>query len=166
MQVRLVPPHSTKSRIVLDKDIERVLTDAPVMRAICTVPHGIYREGFAVAHSQVEENDPLRFFVLKDGTVIINPVITRHSSSFYVKKEGCLSFPKNILTTTSRWYKCEVAFYTYTVDKTLSERHTRSVKGLEAQIWQHEIDHMNGIYIYDPTTIEDSSSRLPEGYPG
>lgn len=160
--IKLEPAHTIKSRDVVESDIERIVKDAPIMRAICNMPSGIYSHGFAVAHSQVTKEDPLRFFVTKEGLVVINPIIERHSSTSYIRNEGCLTYPTVPLKKMDRWYKCEVSFNVLEGNK-ISERKQRSVKAIEAQVFQHELNHMDAIYIYDEKDLAPPAPPISAG---
>ena len=160
-----IKPARYLSRIVLEKDMARIREDAPVMHAACNKPYGIFSRGFAVAHSQVTDEDPLRFFVTRQGVIVVNPTIVRHTSVPVLKDEACLSFPHNQPIHVKRFYKCEVTFNCIEQGQ-ITERRSKTIKGLEAQVWQHEIDHFNGIFIYDPSDFKDPLAGLSGGnYP-
>ena len=122
----------------------------------------------AIAHSQINEKDPLRFFVTRDMQIIVNPVIVNHTKHFVDSEEGCLSYPKKDQIIVQRWNKCEVEYNIVlddeSKDKTkdkvavkLSERLKENFGSKTAKVFQHEIDHMNSIFIYDeePILVED-----------
>ena len=74
--------------------------------------------------------------------IIINPKIL-YSSGSTVYKEGCLSFP-NIFINVQRKIKIKVKFLTINgIEKTMY------VDNLLSICLQHEIDHLNGITLYD-----------------
>jgi len=151
MTSRYVKPHKKVSRAVSMQDLELVATDAEVMIRMCREQHGVHMAAFAIAHSQINDADPLRFFVLANGMVILNPVITRHTNVPMNKEEGCMSFPDLGKTTLPRYTTIEVE-YALLIKlggrPAFSKKHQEKLKGMEAQIWQHEVDHMNGKYIY------------------
>jgi len=76
---------------------------------------------------------------------IINPEITRQSKETELGNEGCLSIPD---------YMGEVERYNTVTVKGL-DRHGKSfklkAKGWMARIFQHEIDHINGVLFIDRT---------------
>ncbi len=76
---------------------------------------------------------------------IINPEITRQSKETELGNEGCLSIPD---------YMGEVERYNTVTVKGL-DRHGKSfklkTKGWMARIFQHEIDHINGVLFIDRT---------------
>jgi hypothetical protein len=110
---RYCPAHNKKSRWVGAVDIPRVLSDGKDLVAMCNLPRGKYSGIAALAHSQIDDKDPLRFFVLPNGMVIINPVIMTHTKAPITKAEGCMSFPDNeIKKDVTRFNKITVNYQT------------------------------------------------------
>ena len=76
---------------------------------------------------------------------LVNAEISRHSKETELGKEGCLSIPD---------YLGEVERYSTVTVKGL-DRHGKSfklkAKGWLARIFQHEIDHLNGVLFIDRT---------------
>jgi len=148
--------HEEKSREVKEGDIERMMEDAQDMYELCFMGNGVHEEGFAVAHPQIEKNDPLRFFVHRDGYIVVNPEITHHTRHKVGKIEGCLSLPMTPCFKVQRWNKCEVKYLTFPDDFPEDKTPTWSdlvvvekpLHGIEAQVFQHEIDHLDAIYIH------------------
>lgn len=112
------------------------------MIELCHKRNGNYPGAFALAHCQVDHENPLAFFVFSDGRIIINPTLVggagpgRH-------REGCMSFPIAPMKTVMRYNFVTVKY----LDENFEEI-TRESQGLEAAIFQHEIDHFNGKSIY------------------
>ncbi len=75
--------------------------------------------------------------------ILINPIIIEKSDKFLVKGEGCISFP-DIYLDTNRY-----AFITVVNHNETLEEQTFMSQDLEALALQHEIDHLNGITIFD-----------------
>lgn len=142
-------PHKVLSREVTKEDLERVKADAIVMAAITKVPQGIYSKAYAVAHSQVTDTDPLCFFVTKDDETICNPKIISQTKIKRPMLEGCMSFAEEQKKFVFRPYKITVEFQYITEEGSLSEPVTETYKGIEAEVFCHEIEHFKGIYIYD-----------------
>lgn len=164
--MKIVTPHKRISRdVVLAGDVERVLADADEMVKLMNPREqfvGRYNNFYAMAHPQVTETDPLRFFVLNpsneqfkewQSVVIINPVILRHTQATVERKEGCMSYANVAPIMVARYNKCEVEFseLRFTDDKQpyISGRVKRNLSGIQAEVFQHEIDHLNGRSIYD-----------------
>lgn len=107
--------------------------------------------GFIVAHKLRKEEGADSI----PDAAFINPTITRASRKKERFEEGCLSVPKKFGTIV-RSEKVEVS--ARTPDGTAFEV---KAEGLLAEIFQHEIDHLNGVlfideaedvYIHEPTT--------------
>ena len=74
---------------------------------------------------------------------MINPVITNYSDDTMEYEEGCLSIPGEYLPI-NRPRSIHVKF------QTLSGKYKKwYLKGLEARIVQHEIDHLDGVLMTD-----------------
>lgn len=78
---------------------------------------------------------------LIDGVAEImnNPVIEKIGEETFVNKERCLSFP-NIVCTVRRASKIKVVYF----DKKW-HKCERILEGVQAEIVQHECDHLDGI---------------------
>lgn len=119
-------------------------------------------EGIGLAATQV--GWPVRLLV-KDPTgekagerVYINPVIT-HQEGESLEEEGCLSLP-GVFGKIPRSEKVKVTAYNLEGEELELE-----AGGIEARVWQHEIDHLNGILIIDKMTPASSianSRRIKE----
>ena len=75
--------------------------------------------------------------------VFINPKITKISKKKQTVKEGCLSVT-GVFGIIARAEKVTVEAY-----NEKGEKFTRGASGLLAQIFQHEMDHLNGILFTD-----------------
>ena len=74
---------------------------------------------------------------------MINPVITKTSADYVGYEEGCLSIPGEYYSI-ERPRTIDVKF------QTLNGRYKRwYLRGLEARVVQHEIDHLNGVLMVD-----------------
>jgi len=144
-----VKPHKKVSKPVTEGNLQVVLDKYSLILKLCFAQRGPYKGGYAIAHMQIEEKKPLRFFVTHTGEVVINPEISRHSNYKVPHLEGCLSFPDKSMTEVDRWQKCEVEYQTLTNESKLSDKIKKKLSGREAKIFQHEIDHFDGKTIYD-----------------
>jgi peptide deformylase len=118
-------------------------------------------DGIAIAAPQIGES--LRIFVvsgkvLGEATkkknlpdmVFINPVITKLSKTKEKMSEGCLSV-RYLYGNVVRSTKATVRAY-----DEKGEIFERGGSGLLAQVFQHEVDHLDGILFTDKATdIED-----------
>lgn len=127
------------------------------------------KDGVALAAPQI--GLPLRIFIVlkeytenktgkelkeiqekKDGktkteiVTFINPKITKISKKKQTVKEGCLSVT-GVFGVIARAEKVTVEAY-----NEKGEKITRGASGLLAQIFQHEMDHLNGILFTDTAT--------------
>ena len=131
-----------------EEDIERLIEDAHTMYNICNSKVGIYKGFLAIAHPQITDEKPLRFFVTREKEIIVNPEITRHTETTIDSEEGCATFPNKIPVIVQRHNKCEVRYQTLTNDSKLSEFKEESLSSLRSKMFQHEIDHLDATYIF------------------
>lgn len=76
--------------------------------------------------------------------VYLNPKITSYSNKKQTVKEGCLSIPQRSDVLNSRAFNITIEY------DTMSAQHkTETVEGFTSVIFQHEIDHLNGILYLD-----------------
>ncbi len=80
--------------------------------------------------------------------IFINPQILE-SSGIADAEEGCLSLP-GIRSNVQRSDKVVVSAYTMEGEALKLE-----LEGLMARVWQHEIDHLNGILFVDKITTAE-----------
>lgn len=141
-----VDPHNIKSVEVTEADIPRVIADSKIMLKLCFRKDQYSGGGLAVAHQQITRK-PLRFFVLKEGVTIINPVITEKKNKTK-SMEGCLSFPLKAHKLVKRYNDITIE-YRKLVDGRMSNiKRVEEISGQIAFVFQHEIDHMDCKYIY------------------
>ncbi len=152
---KLVPPHKKVSRIITEADIPRVVEESVTMYKLCFLPVGKYISAYAVAESQINDTDPIRMFVTHQKKIVINPVILSATPQVDSSNEGCLTFPERELITVRRPWRIEVEYQTIMTDPedstkfTLSSKIKETVEGQEAFVFGHEIDHLDGKYIYN-----------------
>jgi len=145
----LIGPHKKVSREVTKKDVKRVIKDAHDMYNICYTKVGIYNGFLGIAHPQITNKKPLRFFVTKDAQLIVNPKIIRHTKVTVDSPEGCATFNKLKPVIVQRWNKCDVEYQTIEKGDILSRVIFVRLSGIEAKVFQHEIQHLDGSYIFD-----------------
>jgi peptide deformylase len=84
-----------------------------------------------------------RFFAYKDEhgffRLIINPDLFEKMGDPIKVREGCLTWPGRIFEV-ERYDSIAVEFYSLD-----GEKYIRGFSGYTSQIWQHEIDHLNGV---------------------
>jgi len=102
-------------------------------------------EGLGLAACQIGE--PLAMFIFKENNefwVAINPNVMKVNSSIRVEEEGCLSLP-GIRAKIPRFNQVSVNFTDLG-----GIWHLRPVdSGTMAQMFQHEMDHLNGKLMWD-----------------
>jgi len=90
------------------------------------------------------KDDPIRPDVkLIPPAVLINPEIIETSEEMEEDWEGCLSFPQ-VWGLVPRHKKVKAQY----VDEE-GTTHTVEVEGFHARVFQHEIDHLNGVLYID-----------------
>lgn len=112
-----------------------------------------YENGVGLAAPQIGYNK--RIFVMKfannEYRSFINPIIV-DAKGFELSREGCLSFPdKEFIRPRNNQI---TAIYQTPLGKT----ETRKFVGFAAKIFQHELDHLDGL------TLPDVALELPENY--
>ena len=142
---------------------EVTISDIPsgaIQKTLVDMKTALHREpdGVAIAAPQIAV--PLRIFIIagfvfdlkkkkSDDTkspdkVFINPEITKVSKTTkWIEGEGCLSV-RWIYGTAERHQKASIR----ATDET-GKKFTIHASGLLAQIFQHEVDHLNGILFTD-----------------
>ena len=101
-------------------------------------------EGVGLASTQIGLDEA--FFVAKNGPkfiTVINPKVLSNGKRTKKYFEGCLSTP-NVWGEVKRHTLIKVSYQDQT-GKTI----TQSLKGVLAWIFQHEIDHLNGVLFAD-----------------
>ena len=104
-------------------------------------------DGVGIASPQVGKN--IRAIVVNTGArpeCYLNPVITKKSEVMIESEEGCLSVPRQYGLVT-RHKKVTVEAITRHGKRVLLD-----LKGFPAIVFQHEIDHLDGILFIDKAT--------------
>lgn len=89
--------------------------------------------------------------------IYINPIIRQYSVKTQFCLEGCLSIPDKIDTTKNRAYAILLEY-----DRMDGSHEIEMIEAFTAVIFQHEIDHLNGILFTDhlDIEIEEAEERL------
>lgn len=151
---RLVVPHTKISREVKEEDLDKLVEESKVLYQLCYTQNGLYTGAYAMHHSQIDDKDPMDFFVVGDKSIIINPKIIKHSNYTKGSTEQCMSFSDKMPVVVQRWQKIEVTYQTIMTDPEkegkfkLSSVINDSLSGFIAIVFQHEIDHSNAKFIY------------------
>jgi peptide deformylase len=91
---------------------------------------------------------PHRVFIMRGDpcTVCFNPEITYYSEETIVLEEGCLTYP-NLFVKVRRPVQIRARWI-----NELGELKTSVLQGLSARVFQHELDHLNGLNYQDRAT--------------
>ena len=125
----------------LDREIEGVALAAPQM----SIPYRLFivRKDRTLPPMTVSEGAPVPPPLPAEVEVYINPEIVKTSRRKTKMDEGCLSI-RGVYGTTKRHERATVR--ARRVDGT---KFQRGGGGVMAQIFEHEIDHLNGILFTD-----------------
>lgn len=86
--------------------------------------------------------------------VYLNPVIKNYSERKQTFREGCLSIPDRTDILDSRAFSILIEY-----DTMEAEHKIETVEGFTSVIFQHEIDHLNGILYLDHLEKEVIDAR-------
>jgi peptide deformylase len=115
------------------------------------------REGVGLAANQVGRlRRVLVAGIEEDEYVLINPVIEARSDETEILPEGCLSIP-GIQVDVERPVAVTVSGQDADGEELRFE-----AEGLLARVFQHEIDHLDGVLILDRTDRESRKAALRE----
>ena len=142
----LLPPHKIPSEPV-EKLTDELKKDIEGMRFLLHLQKfDNNRQGMAIAHCQVSRK-PVGLFVAQMGllphSLVINPYITEESEPYMVR-EMCLSYPNEKAVVVERFRKIKVHY-----EDEYGQEWDKELEGLQAQIFQHEIQHFEGDNIYN-----------------
>jgi len=135
----LIPPHSPILKTKLENfNFYRPQTD-PVQLAVDLTETMIANNGLGLSANQV--GLPYRVFVITGSQVLacFNPRIVDYSNEEVMLEEGCLSYP-NLFIKIKRPASIRVRF-----ELPNGELRNEIFEGLTARVFQHELDHLNGI---------------------
>ena len=150
---------------ILREESEPVHTLSPaIITLIQDMKDTMIACGHALGLSAIQVGQPLRIIIVDKGdnnlVEYINPVIVSATGKYSVQ-EGCLSFPditdgiqraKQITFAHEVFYENNVSEWTISFSSApsvLSYTKTETVTDLMAVVIQHEIDHLNGVLMYD-----------------
>ncbi len=86
--------------------------------------------------------------------VYLNPKITNYSQKKQSVKEGCLSIPNRSDMLNSRSFFIDIEY-----DTMNAEHKSETISNFTAVIFQHEIDHLNGILYLDHLKNDISKAK-------
>lgn len=144
-EIKIVEPHRKVSRTVTLADRDRVEKMAGEMLSWMRRKYACV----GLAHPQFDDVDPLAFFISLEekGRIICNPKIIFGSSTMKQSKEGCMTYEGREHVYRDRHMAITVEYEVFKGHKLVKKR--KLVSGFLAVVYQHEIDHLNGVYCYD-----------------
>ncbi len=152
--------------------IEEIQT-ANVQEIIASLKNALEREKFGVAIAAPQIGVALRIFIVggpvfasrkkedydskkHPDQVFVNPKILKISKKTKIGDEGCLSVPGKYGTKVLRNDKVTISYY-----DEKGKKHERGASGFLARVFQHEIDHLNGIlYVDEAIEVVDVDDEL------
>ena len=106
------------------------------------------KNGIGLAAPQIGVTKSVCVINVKEPVVLINPKIVEKSHEVFTSIESCLSFPKKYVTI-ERYVYIIVEADNHESKLYFSADTDNSVNTLESACAQHEIDHLNGITMFD-----------------
>jgi len=93
--------------------------------------------------------------------VFINPKVTKKHGNPISQQEGCLTWP-NKKVVADRHLKIDVEWFDQK-----GEQHSAELSGWEAQVWQHEQDHLDGVEeeVFDKKSFQVRSNKIGRNDP-
>lgn len=149
------------------------ISSARIQAIITDMKEALANEKFGVAIAAPQIAESLRIFIVAGHVlasraneaydenihldqVFINPEIIKTSKKLVVGDEGCLSVPNKYGTKVERSEKVTISYY-----DEHGTKHTRGASSFLARIFQHEIDHLNGmLYIDNAIEVIDVDDNL------
>lgn len=136
------------------------ITAEKTRRMVANMSTTLAKENDGVALAAPQIGEPVRLFIVSGkvlarlahaaealpDAIFINPMLTKISREKQTVEEGCLSL-RYLYGQVKRAAKVTLCAYDESGKKI-----TRGASGLLAQIFQHEVDHLNGILFTDKAT--------------
>lgn len=138
--------------ILMDDDPQLRVKSQPVedfaaVRELIATMKQIVANRRARGLAAIQIGVPLRVMIVREGDeyrALINPRITRTLNRFTTEREGCLSISPRYWGDVSRPAKCDAVWFNENGDQ-----HSATLTGETARIFQHELDHFEGILMTD-----------------
>lgn len=157
MEIKVIPNEQTPKIDEVDGDVRNyILKHRNKLQAF--LEYAETREDAAgLAANQVSIDDDrfmVRAFALRSQidriwSLVINPKIIEYIGIKEIKAEGCLTWKGQIIIA-ERSRAVKVRYYDME-----GQLHIGVFKGFHGQVWQHEINHLNGI----EEDVRDNSER-------
>lgn len=152
MEIVQYPNEILVQKMPVDKPVDKSQIDAMVSL--------MFGQGNCQGISANQVGIRSRFFIMREGLTQVRychePEITGHGRQLEMLVEGCMSLgygDRNrggIFMRVPRW---RVITAEYTDER--GKRITTTLKGLQARIFQHEMDHLNGLMIIKTEPVDE-----------
>ena len=176
MQLTLIPNEQTPAvpdmdtSWVLDKNNTKILYRFIHFMTTMPTAVGMAANQIAVVGKLDQERIMLPFFLTKARTgnweVVCNPKITKHHGESHEEVEICLTWADRKVLA-QRYKSIDAEWYTLTYEGV--ERKTGTLTGFEAQVFQHEYDHLMGIpeiiVPWDYMTVKNDGPKVGNNDP-
>ncbi len=106
------------------------------------------KNGIGLAANQIGIDKNVCVINVKEPIVLINPKVVQHSEEQFIFPESCLSFPGKHIKT-KRYVSVVVEADNYSEPLSFSAESEDINDAFECVCVQHEIDHLNGITMFD-----------------
>lgn len=149
---KILTIYKDNSPILRSKCREVPIPDEPWVLQLCEDMKltAFMHQALGLAANQVGWDYRIIYIKCDDFSgVMINPVIEHKSDKIVNIAEGCLSLPGQYANIGHRSKEITVSYYGMSGNK-----HTVVAKDLFAVIVQHEVDHLNGVLMYDYAILE------------
>lgn len=141
------PILNQRCREVLETDIPLLHQLIPELFKVCFKSK---RRAVGMAANQL--GHPLRLFILNylnTNRTFINPEIKSISEETNIHEEGCLSFNKSVYYPIERHNKVELEYLSLSSNGSCFIHKSEAFEGYQARVIQHEMDHINGITMFN-----------------
>ena len=145
--MKILTIFNKKEREILCQKTREVINfSTPTIQKLIALMQKIMKENAGIGLAANQIGRPWQIFVAEYQNkfyVMINPKIIKHSKKIVLGEEGCLSVP-GIIGLVPRYQKIVVE----AKDKD-NKKIKIKTKNMLARIFQHEIDHLNGVLFID-----------------
>jgi peptide deformylase len=160
MKFEIIPDQQTPKVLQEVMSIDYIIAHKELFNAFLNFAYE-QRNAVGLAANQCSLDDERfnqRIFALRDmktglWRIIVDPMVLEYVGMRESKLEGCLTW-KGKLIIANRFRAVRVGYC-----DTDGNTHDEIYKGFEAQIWQHEINHLDGI----PEDVVPYDYKLPKG---
>jgi peptide deformylase len=152
-----------KNKITIPCDIVSVTEGQEIGIRLLHELRNSNQSGIGLAANQIGINKRVCVVNVKEPIVLINPEIMEKSKDKFPFVEGCLSFPKKNIKT-ERYISIKVKADNYDEILSFSADSKDINDAFECACVQHEIDHLNGITMFDRkrpnTTVKREGKKI------